>query len=187
MPDSCTHVYVHFVWATWNRLPVITSELETAIYACIASNCRELKCEVRAIGGTADHVHSLVRFHSAVSVALLAQGMKGASLHLVNHILDPAASFHWQGTYGAFSVSQNDLEQVAAYVRHQKQHHTSAEIKPDWEWCMEAPLRPPLALCGCGRRETRTAAATGALIGAWCNRDALGTRREAEQVVRWSR
>ena len=118
-------------------MPVITAELEAAIYACIASKCRELRCDVRAIGGTADHVHTLVRVNSAVSAALLAQGMKGASSHLVNHVLDPAASFRWQGTYGAFSVSQNDLEQVAAYIRHQKEHHANADLRPDWERCME--------------------------------------------------
>ena len=137
MPDSCTYVYVHFVWATWDRMPLITAKREVAIHACIAGKCREMKCDVGAIGGTEDHEHALIRVYSTVSVALLAQGMKGASSHLVNHSLDPAAFFRWQGTYGAFSVSQNDLEQVGAYIRHQKEHHANDDLRPAWERCME--------------------------------------------------
>jgi putative transposase len=153
MPDSCTHVYVHFVWATWERKPLITAEREAAIYACIARKCRELKCDVMAIGGTSDHVHALVRVYSSVSVAVLAQGMKGASSHLVNHAVDPTAFFRWQGTYGAFSVSPNDLEQVSAYIRHQNEHHASGELTPDWERCAEmVDRRSPEEEPGAGER-----------------------------------
>lgn len=75
MPESCTEVYVHFVWATWDRLPLIAPDLEARIYACIGAKCRALGCELVAIGGTEDHVQVLVRLHSAVSVAVMAKEM----------------------------------------------------------------------------------------------------------------
>jgi len=73
MPHSYTHLYVHFVWATWNRAPLITPAVEPPLYACIAKECRDLKCDVIAIGGTEDHLHAFVRLHSTVSVAALAK------------------------------------------------------------------------------------------------------------------
>src|SRR5438874_10572627 len=78
MPHSYTQLYVHFVWATWNRAPIITPALEAPLYACIARECLHLKCEVIALGGTKDHLHALVRLYPTVSVATLAKAMKGA-------------------------------------------------------------------------------------------------------------
>jgi REP element-mobilizing transposase RayT len=137
MPKSCTFVYVHFVWATWDRLPYIAPSLEPSIYACIASKCQELKSELLAIGGTQDHVHVLVRLHSTVAVAELAKGMKGASSHLVTHELTPNQAFKWQGSYGAFSVSPSDVPRIRAYVRNQKKHHASGDVWEEWERCEE--------------------------------------------------
>lgn len=137
MPKSCTLVYIHFVWATWDRLPLVTSDLEPSIYACIASKCQELKSELLGIGGTQDHVHVLVRLHSTVSVAELAKGMKGSSSHLVTHELAPNHGFKWQGAYGAFSVSRRDVPQILAYVKKQKEHHANGEVREEWEQCGE--------------------------------------------------
>ena len=83
-----TELYVHLVWATWDRLPMLTAELAPAVYACIQAECRELKVEVVEIGGLENHVHLLVRMHPAVSVATLAKQVKGASSHLVTHRLE---------------------------------------------------------------------------------------------------
>jgi REP-associated tyrosine transposase len=143
MPDSCTHVYVHYVWTTWSRKPLISAELRRRIYACIAAKCEELRCELLEIGGTEDHVHVLARVHSLVSVAELAKGMKGASSHLVNHDLAPDGFFRWQGNYGAFSISEREIGPVRDYIRRQEEHHANDLLRPEWEQILE--IRPPLA------------------------------------------
>ncbi|MFQ5434598.1 MAG: hypothetical protein ACE5FD_06960 [Anaerolineae bacterium] len=33
-----TQLYVHMVWATWDRLPLITKTIEPRLYAAIATN-----------------------------------------------------------------------------------------------------------------------------------------------------
>src|SRR5437762_170379 len=43
MPESCTHLYVHFVWATWDRAPLVTPAIERAIHSCIADECLQLR------------------------------------------------------------------------------------------------------------------------------------------------
>jgi REP-associated tyrosine transposase len=138
MATSCNHVYVHFVWATWDRVPLITPEREAAIYACVASKCREFRCKLVEIGGTEDPVHALVRLHSMISVAQMAKEMKGSSSHLVTHRVGSEQGFKWQGTYGAFSVTPGDIDAVRAYIQRQKEHHANSTILPDWERCMEA-------------------------------------------------
>src|SRR5688500_18874331 len=69
MRDPFTRLYVHLVWATWDRLPLITPGIQPAIYRCIQAEATRLGCRVGAIGGIEDHVHVLVRYPPAVSVS----------------------------------------------------------------------------------------------------------------------
>ncbi|MBF8285961.1 MAG: transposase IS200-family protein, partial [Anaerolineales bacterium] len=78
-----TQLYLHCVWATWDRLPLLTPKIEQVVYASILDKCRELKSEALAIGGMPDHVHLLVRLHTTVAVADLLKEVKGASSHLI--------------------------------------------------------------------------------------------------------
>jgi putative transposase len=66
-------------------------------------------------------------------VADLLKGIKGASSHLVTHMVQPGEFFKWQGAYGAFTVSKQDVPQVMAYVQRQKQHHAGNELWGEWE------------------------------------------------------
>ena len=77
-------LYVHFVWATWDRLPIITPEIERALYRNIIESAQSLGCRVLAINGVEDHVHVFLALPSTVSIADLVQKMKGASSHFVN-------------------------------------------------------------------------------------------------------
>ena len=130
MPNSFTQLYIHFVWATWDRMPLISQEREERLHACILSECEALRCQPLAIGGIEDHVHVLVRMRASVSVAELAQQMKGASSHFVNHEMPGEMAFRWQGGYGALSVSNSHVKRVVRYIRNQKRHHTEQKLWP---------------------------------------------------------
>jgi putative transposase len=133
MREPHTELYLHLVWSTWDRLPLLTPDLIQPVYACIQSECRELKTEVLAIGGTATHVHLLVRIPATLTVACLAKQVKGASSHLVTHRLDPPDGFKWQGAYGAFTVSRSDVPRICAYVLRQEEHHRNSTLDQELE------------------------------------------------------
>ena len=128
-----TQLYLHVVWATWDRLALVTDDLEQGVYAAIRAKCDELKCPSISIGGMPDHVHLLVRLNSAVSVADLVKGVKGSSSHLVTHRIEPIEFFKWQGGYGAFTLAKDDVSAVATYILRQKQHHASGNLLDEWE------------------------------------------------------
>ena len=133
MRTPYTQLYLHLVWATWDRLPLITETIEARLYAAIAEKCRELKCIPLAIGGVADHVHLLVRLHTTVAVATLVKEVKGASSHLVTHVITPDEFFKWQGSYGAFTLRKDEAPVVAAYIERQKEHHAANDLIDAWE------------------------------------------------------
>lgn len=134
---SLSLLYVHLIWTTWDRLPLLTPELEEVVYRCFNAECRRLGAEMLAVGGVADHVHLLVRLPRTLDVARLVKQLKGASSHLVTHEVRPGEFFKWRGGYSAFSVSRWDVPRVRGYIRRQKQRHTRPGARPRrplFEW-----------------------------------------------------
>ena len=133
MREPWTQLYVHLVWACWDRLPLLSKEIEQSIYACIQEECFRLRCESIAIGGTEDHVHLLTRFPTTITIADLTKQVKGSSSHLITHRLAHREPFKWQGAYGAFTVSRAEVPRVRAYILNQKQHHREGTLDEDFE------------------------------------------------------
>lgn len=126
-------VFVHLVWATWDRLPLLTDDLTREVYRAIGAKCTELRAEVIAIGGVADHVHLLVELPATLTIAHLVGQVKGVSAHLINHRLTPGASFKWRGAYAAFSVSPRAVPRVVDYIARQQEHHAAGTAIPELE------------------------------------------------------
>ena len=87
MRGPYTRLYVHLVWATLERQPWLTGDVQAAVYGCIRQGCAAMKVEVLALGGVADHIHLLVRYPAALSIAELVKQLKGSSSHLATHRL----------------------------------------------------------------------------------------------------
>lgn len=133
MREPFTQLYVHFVWSTWDRLPLITPPVERRLYGAMISKCRDLKCLPIRMGGIADHVHLLVRVHPAVAISTFVKEVKGSSSHLITHAVTPGEYFKWQGGYGAFTLPQDAVPIVKAYIANQKTHHQYNTVQSEWE------------------------------------------------------
>lgn len=134
-------IYVHAAWATWDRLPLLTGDVERAAHRALAAKCHDLGAEVVALGGIEDHVHLLVKLPATLPLANLIGQIKGASSHLITHLPGGGERlFKWQGAYGAVSVSPQALEDVSAYIAHQRTHHAAQTLLAEWE--PPAPREP---------------------------------------------
>ena len=45
--------------------------------------------------------------------------------------------FHWQAGYGAFSVSQSEVEIVVSYIRNQEKHHRKTSFQEEYRQLLE--------------------------------------------------
>ncbi|HKV84988.1 MAG TPA: IS200/IS605 family transposase [Ktedonobacterales bacterium] len=133
MRETRVALFVHVVWGTWDRLPLLVGERERRVYRCIEDTCREMGVEVLALGGVEDHVHLAVRLPATLAVADLVKRLKGASSHLATHEIASEDFFKWQGGYGAFSASASGLAALCAYVRGQKEHHRLGTLVTAYE------------------------------------------------------
>ena len=122
MADILNRVALHFVWATYDRLPYLTPAAMAVVEECVRQACDERRSPVIAIGGVEDHVHVLLHFATTVSISDLAQEMKGGSARVVN-LRFPDANFRWQGGYGVFPVPPNARNSVTDYIARQEEHH----------------------------------------------------------------
>jgi REP element-mobilizing transposase RayT len=130
-------VFLHLVWATWDRVPLITPQVERELHRCIHTEVEQQGCTVLALNGIEDHVHLLVTMPSTVSIAELVKQVKGVSSRLANLELFRHGEFKWQGSYGAFSISHWDVDKIAAYIKDQKKHHAEQSIVESWEETFE--------------------------------------------------
>ena len=134
MREPFHQMYAHLIWSSWDRLPLLTPERETAVYACIQAECDRLKVDVLAIGGIENHVHLLVRYDPVCSVSEIVKQVKGASSHLVTHVVSPKEFFKWQGAYMSYSVSPSAVPRIRNYVLRQKEHHRDQTDLPEHEF-----------------------------------------------------
>ena len=126
--NSHTELYLHLVWATWDRAPLLTGDTRDSTYRMLQDECRRMRVDLLAIGGVEDHVHLLVRMPATLSPAAVAKQLKGATSHHLNSGSGNRPVFRWQGGYGAFSVSRHHVDRIRRYVLNQAERHHGGRI-----------------------------------------------------------
>jgi REP element-mobilizing transposase RayT len=142
MHQPFTQLYLHLVWATWDRLPLIRPEFRQAIYGCIQDQLRRHRCDLIAIGGIEDHVHVLTRFPTTVAVADIVKHATGASSNLMTQTVARGEFFKWQGYYGAFTVAKRHVPNVRDYILGQEEHHRTGRLSQVLERVSETRRAP---------------------------------------------
>jgi len=71
----------------------------------------------------ADHVHALLDLPTNLSIEDVVQRFKGSSSHWINSNDVIKGKFAWGRGYGAFSVSESNVDAVAKYIANQENHH----------------------------------------------------------------
>jgi len=82
-----TQLYLHAVWATWDRLPLITPDIQPKVFAAIQAQSQKVAVDILTVGGVADHVHVLLRFPTTTTIADVVKSLKGGSTHLITHVM----------------------------------------------------------------------------------------------------
>ena len=137
MSQSYNKIWVHSIWSTKDRKPMIRPEIEQRIYHYISEQLHELGCPMRIINGMPDHVHCLFLLDPQKSIASVMKQIKGSTSHFVNQNDLINQKFSWQRGYAAFSVSESTLERVHYYIKGQKTHHQVKSYREEYEGFLE--------------------------------------------------
>ena len=84
MSHSFNKIWIHAIWATKERVPLIHQPIEQKVYQFISEQLREQGCPVRVVNGMPDHIHCLFLLSTQKSIADVIKQIKGSSSHYIN-------------------------------------------------------------------------------------------------------
>ncbi len=126
-------VWLHFVWSTKNRKPLLTNDIRQKVFQHIRENAREKEIFIDYINGYVDHAHCLVSLGSEQTLKQIMQLIKGESSFWINKHNLCQEKFAWQDDYFVVSVSEVFVDNVREYIKKQEQHHREKSFDEEFE------------------------------------------------------
>jgi len=135
---SYSLVYVHIVFATWNRTPFLNDATRAELHAYVAGTARNLGFSDVHVGGVEDHLHLVGRLGPTYALSNVIGRLKKSS---GDWLRERIPQFRWQRGFGAFSVSPDRVRAVQRYVKRQEEHHKSRTFQQELEkLCSDAGI-----------------------------------------------
>jgi len=132
MPKSFNRIWIHAIWATKNRKPLIHPSMDKELHDFIKEKFIEVGCPIRISNGYRDHVHCLFLLNTKRPLDEIIQRVKGSSSHFVNSNNLIPKKFAWQKGYRSFSVSESVNNRVYQYILNQKEHHKKRKFVEEY-------------------------------------------------------
>jgi putative transposase len=123
VPQSLATLYVHAVYSTKHRQPLLLDAWREELFTVLGGIANTIGCQSLLVGGVADHVHHLFKLGRTISLADAVGRMKTNSSLWVNQTRGLPVRFQWQGGCAAFGVGRTEVETVREYIRRQPEHH----------------------------------------------------------------
>lgn len=132
MSQSLSKLYVHLIFSTKDREPMLLRPFRERVHAYLATVLKNQDCPAVKVGGTSDHVHLLFRLSKNLALAKVVEEVKTSSSKWIKAHERGLGGFHWQSGYGGFSVSPPDVEDVAGYIERQEGHHSAVSFQDEY-------------------------------------------------------
>ncbi len=132
MGQSLVKNYLHIVFSTKHREPLIIPSIETELYAYLAGICSHLECSPIKVGGYSNHVHILCLLSKKIALIQLLEELKSGSSKWIKSKDEQLKNFYWQGGYGAFSVNPAEIDTVIQYIANQHEHHAQLTFEDEY-------------------------------------------------------
>ena len=132
MGQSLVKNYIHIVFSTKYREPLIHPPVESELHAYLGGICNKLDCTVITVGGYTDHIHILCMMSKKIALMKLMEELKSHSSKWIKTKGAGYESFYWQDGYGAFSVNPSEVDTVISYIANQHEHHSNKTFQDEY-------------------------------------------------------
>ena len=132
MGQSLVKNYIHIVFSTKHRQPLIHQPVEAELHAYLGGICNRQDCQAIQVGGYTDHIHILCLLSKKIALMKLVEELKS---HASKWIKTKGAAYHnfyWQDGYGAFSVNPSEVDTVITYIANQHEHHRKKTFQEEY-------------------------------------------------------
>jgi len=131
MPQTRSNVIVHAVFSTNQRVPSLTEEIQSRLYAYLGGILRDQGSQSIVIGGYTDHVHLLFLLDKTRSLSDTMRVVKANSSKWIKETFPVTSGFSWQAGYAAFSVGNSEVPRVRTYIENQSRHHATTTFQDE--------------------------------------------------------
>lgn len=132
MEQSLVKNYLHIVFSTKNRQPLIASPVEAELHSYLGGISNNLDCPVLKVGGYTDHIHILCLLSKKLALIKLMEELKSHSSKWIKTKGVGYENFYWQDGYGAFSVNPSEVDTVCAYIDNKHEHHRKKSFQEEY-------------------------------------------------------
>ena len=132
MGQSLVKNYIHIVFSTKYREPLIYPPHEEELHKYLGGTCKELDCQPIKVGGFSDHVHILCMLSKKIALMKLLEEVKSHSSKWMKTKDESLSNFYWQDGYGVFSVNPAEVDKVIAYISNQHEHHNKKTFQDEY-------------------------------------------------------
>jgi len=130
---SFVKIWVHMVFSTKNRDPLLKKEIRGDVINHIINNCKKKEIFLQAIDGYNEHLHCLISLGRDQSISKVSQLIKGESSYWINATKLISDKFIWQDDYFAVSISESQVKEVVNYIKNQEIHHSKCQFADEVE------------------------------------------------------
>ncbi len=120
---SFIKVWLHIVFGTKNREPMLSNEIRGQVITHIKEYAKTKDIYIKAINGYYDHLHFIIALSSDQSISKIVNLIKGESSHWINQKGFYRSKFSWSDEYFAASIGESQLNTVQNYINNQVEHH----------------------------------------------------------------
>src|SRR5471030_1571225 len=132
MGQSLVKNYMHIVFSTKHRQPLIQPPYEAELHSYLGGICKNLECQPIKIGGYTDHVHILCMLSKKIALMDLLEKVKSSSSKWMKTNHESLSNFYWQDGYGAFSVNPAEVDRVIRYIANQHEHNSKKTFQDEY-------------------------------------------------------
>jgi REP element-mobilizing transposase RayT len=132
MPQSLAQILVHLVFSTKNREAWLADDIRDELHTYVGGIVENQKGTLLKAGSLADHLHLLIAHPRTCAPAELVQEIKTGSSKWLKTKSAENAGFHWQGGYGAFSISPSHRPALEKYISSQAEHHRVVTFQEEY-------------------------------------------------------
>lgn len=132
MGQSLVKNYMHIVFSTKHREPLIHPPVEAELHSYLGGICNKLDCQVIKVGGYSDHIHILCMLSKKIALMKLMEELKSHSSKWIKTKGKGYENFYWQDGYGAFSVNPSEIDTVIDYIANQHEHHSKKTFQDEY-------------------------------------------------------
>ena len=126
-------IWVHAVWGTKEREPILDKESRYKLFEHIRENAQTKDIYIDFINGYTDHVHVLISLDAEQNIAKVMQLIKGEASHWANKNNIFKHKLNWADEYFAVSVSESMVDVVRNYIKNQEEHHKKKTFAEECE------------------------------------------------------